>query len=240
MLNLIQKRGYAGLGMGPLWGRISTNGEGLLAKLRAKRLQKEEEELAANSKNKSAQLTLPGKGAVLPEGRHKPAASVSRSPTMTTSPFDLLEKPSLIGGRKPIGNELWMQTPFFRGSTQKLNLLGRQISGLQLDAAILQMRFSPKKAAKEALEVLCKIRLKIQGEGARPAEFYIKQIDVGRGTYLKRMDFKGRGRFGIMWKGHRFMRVCVHKPDPRRLVAKLLRIKHFPREDKPILRKLDY
>lgn len=229
-------RGYAGFGMSSIWSKIS-NGfsktEAMISKLRAQKDTPATSTTAVASAPPS-QTTTPQKTAPPAKEHKKPKIEKP----VKGGVWDAILTPRQVQGPPP--TELWMETPFFRGSTQKLNELGRQIAGLPLDAAILQMRFSPKKPAKEVLELLCKIRLSLEGKGARPSEFYVRMATVGRGTYIKRIDIKGRGRFGIMWKGHRFMRLCVHKPDPQKLVKKLLRIKKFPREDKPVLRKLDY
>jgi len=136
--------------------------------------------------------------------------------------------------------KIWMQSRFFRGSTMKLNMLARQIIGLPLDAAMLQMQFSPKKPARVVMQLLSHLKVTIQRHRDNPALYYIKEAPVGRGTYLKRLDIKGRGRCGMHWRGHAFIRICCHKPDPAVLVRKMLKIKKIPREDKPILKKLDY
>lgn len=136
--------------------------------------------------------------------------------------------------------QLWMQSAYVRGSTQKMTDVARQIIGLPLDAALLQMRFSVKKKAVTVMHLLSTIKSSIMRQGGNPAYYYIKSATVGRGTYLKRLDIKGRGKFGIERRGHAFVRICCHKPDPRALVKKLLRIKKIPREDKPIMKRLDY
>ncbi len=135
---------------------------------------------------------------------------------------------------------LWMQSPFSRGSMQKLNAVARQVQDLPLDAALLQMKFSPKRAAQIVADVLTRIKVEIVRYGGDPAYYYVKEANVGRGTYLKRIDIKGRGRHGIQWRGHRMVRICCYKPDPERIARKLLRIRKFRRDDKPVLTRLNY
>lgn len=135
---------------------------------------------------------------------------------------------------------LWMQSPFSRGSMQKLNMVARQVQDLPLDAALLQMKFSPKRAAQVVSDVLTRIKAEIVRYGGDPAYYYVKEATVGRGTYLKRIDIKGRGRHGIQWRGHRMVRICCYKPDPEKIVRKLLRIRKFRRDDKPVLTRLNY
>lgn len=128
----------------------------------------------------------------------------------------------------------------FRCSPQKLADLGRQLSGLPLDAAVLQARFSSKKAAQELYKVLCQAQANALLRGKKPSEYVIKEAVTGRGKYLKRLDIKGRGRCGIIRKPHAFMRFVLEIPDQRKDIAKLLRVKTFQREDKPSYIKLDY
>lgn len=136
--------------------------------------------------------------------------------------------------------EYWMQSPYVRGSTQKMTDLARRIIGLPLDAALLQMRFCEKKKAKVVLQVLSNMKMQLRRWGANTSYYYIKSATVGRGTYLKRLDIKGRGRHGVEWRGHTFIRIGCHCPNPQTLVRKLLKIKKIPREDKPIMKRLDY
>lgn len=128
----------------------------------------------------------------------------------------------------------------FRCSPQKLADLGRQLSSLPLDAAVLQARFSPKKAAQELYKVLCQAQANALLRGKQPSDYIIKEAVTGRGKYLKRLDIKGRGRCGIIRKPHAFMRFVLEIPDQRKAITKLLRVKTFQREDKPSYIKLDY
>lgn len=158
-----------------------------------------------------------------------------------SSPWDLMEaKKQAARIKLPPPELLWMQSPYVRGSTQKLTDMTRLIIGLPLDAALLQMHFSPKKMSDVVETVLAKIKLTLRFRGANPAEYYIKTATVGRGTYLKRLEIRGRGQRGIQWRGHAFVRICVYKPDPKEFVKKMLKVKHIPREDKPIMKKIDY
>lgn len=159
----------------------------------------------------------------------------------STSPWDLMEaKKQASRVKLPPPELLWMQSPYVRGSTQKLTDMARLIIGLPLDAALLQMHFSPKKMSDVVETVLAKMKLTLRFRGANPAEYYIKTATVGRGTYLKRLEIRGRGQRGIQWRGHAFVRICVYKPDPEKFVKRMLKVKHIPREDKPIMKKLDY
>lgn len=129
----------------------------------------------------------------------------------------------------------------FRVSSQKLNLLGRQITNQSLPKAIVQMQFSPKKAAREVLSLLlqAQARIKAAPEKPDPAAFTVQQAVVGKGTYLKRIDIKGRGRHGVIWRPHSFLRVQVGIPDEDALLQKKFKVR-IQRENKPIMVRLDY
>jgi len=108
---------------------------------------------------------------------------------------------------------------------KKLNPLARQIAGKTLDEAIIQMRFSVKKAAKDVLEHLQAAKneavvkrgmglggklqkfdqpLRIQTkDGTRikvenPTTIYVDQAWVGRGLHGSTPDYRARGQISMM------------------------------------------
>ena len=128
----------------------------------------------------------------------------------------------------------------FRCSPQKLSDLARQLTGLPLDAAVLQAKFSPKRAARTLCQALCQAQGNALLRGRQPSDYVLREAVTGRGRYLKRIDIKGRGRCGIIKKPHAFMRLVLAIPDERTELTKLLRVRKFPREEKPAYIKLDY
>ncbi|KAI9860474.1 MAG: 54S ribosomal protein L22, mitochondrial [Trichoglossum hirsutum] len=132
---------------------------------------------------------------------------------------------SKITQRKRTEREILSKSHFFKTSVKKLGPLARQIAGKTVDDAIVQMRFSKKKAAKEVLEQLeharneaivrrgmglgsvndtkgepVQIRLK---DGKKKVitdrtQLYIDQAWVGRGPYGKEPDFRARGQIYMM------------------------------------------
>lgn len=133
-----------------------------------------------------------------------------------------------------------VETPMFRCSPQKLADLGRQVSGLPIDAAALQMKFSAKRPAKQLYQLLTQAEANAKLRERSPADYVIREAVVGRGKYMKRIDIKGRGRSGIISKPHAFMRFVLEIPDERKEIARLLRVRGVPREHKPAYIKLDY
>ncbi|KAF4976896.1 hypothetical protein FZEAL_6498 [Fusarium zealandicum] len=123
--------------------------------------------------------------------------------------------------------QLLHKTEFMATSVKKLVMLARQIAGKPVDDAILQMKWSKKKFAAEVRYYLEEARdlavaqrgmglgevngevfkapRKIQTldgkwlEVTDPTRMYIAQSWVGRGPWRgKKIDYKGRGRMGII------------------------------------------
>lgn len=88
---------------------------------------------------------------------------------------------------------------FIKTSVKKLSPLTRQIMGKSLDDAIVQMRFSPKKAARAMLAHLYHTRNEaVVRKGMAPEEMYISQAWVGRGPFEKGLNHRARGRIDML------------------------------------------
>ncbi|KAK2681361.1 hypothetical protein RAB80_003154 [Fusarium oxysporum f. sp. vasinfectum] len=123
--------------------------------------------------------------------------------------------------------QLLHKSEFMPTSVKKLVMLARQIAGKSVDDAIVQMKWSKKKMAaeigyylEEARDLaiaqrgmglgkvnneILKTPKKIQTVDGKwieiedPTRMYIAQSWVGRGPWRgKRIDYKGRGRMGII------------------------------------------
>lgn len=123
--------------------------------------------------------------------------------------------------------ELLHKSEFMATSVKKLVMLARQIAGKPVDDAILQMKWSKKKFSAEVRYYLEEARdmavaqrgmglgqvngetlttpRKIQDlegkwiEVTDPTRMYVAQSWVGRGPWRgKKIDYKGRGRMGII------------------------------------------
>uniref|UniRef100_A0A8C2R660 Large ribosomal subunit protein uL22m n=1 Tax=Capra hircus TaxID=9925 RepID=A0A8C2R660_CAPHI len=87
-------------------------------------------------------------------------------------------------------------------SKDKMWYLAKLIRGMSIDQALAQLEFSDKKGAQIIKEVL----LEAQDMAVRDhnvefrSNLYIAESTSGRGQYLKRIRYHGRGRFGIMEK----------------------------------------
>lgn len=180
---------------------------------------------------------------------------ISNEPTAIKSgsdKTDLVQQPLLTPWmtispqkREPL-NDFWIRTGLFRVSSQKLNLLGRQISRLPLPNAALQMKFSLKKAAKEVRALLLQAQARIIKldplDGRQvidPSKFIVQQAVIGKGPYLKRIDIKGRGRHGQIWRPHSFMRLQIAISDEDAALKKRFKVR-IARENKPVMTRLNY
>ena len=85
--------------------------------------------------------------------------------------------------------------PSIRLSEQKGRLVANQIRGLQVGKAIEILKFSPKKGATIILKLLeSAIANAEHNEGADIDELHIARIMVDRGTTLKRLSTRAKGR----------------------------------------------
>lgn len=133
---------------------------------------------------------------------------------------------------------------WFKTSIKKLAPLARQIAGKNIDEAIIQMRFSKKKAAKDVLEHLqhaknvatvrngmgltapedkdltqspTTVILK-SGERKKvtdPSAIYIDQAWVNRGPYGMEYDHRARGRINMMRPPHTGLSVLLKEERSR-------------------------
>ncbi|ORY35386.1 ribosomal protein L22/L17 [Naematelia encephala] len=93
-------------------------------------------------------------------------------------------------------------------SPRKLNDLGKQIAGLPIDEAILQMQFSEKGASKWIKSTLALARDHAEMKGLRRSRLQVEAAWVNKSRYgQKLLDIKGRGRQGI--KRHPYARLCL-------------------------------
>lgn len=89
-------------------------------------------------------------------------------------------------------------TAVFRISPRKLNMLAQQVNGKPIDFAILQMQFSAKRAARRIRSTLVLARDHAAAKGMDPRTLVVSEAWVTKGTFLARLEIKGRGRAGIM------------------------------------------
>ncbi|OAX43502.1 ribosomal protein L22 [Rhizopogon vinicolor AM-OR11-026] len=90
-------------------------------------------------------------------------------------------------------------TANFKISHRKLNMLGRQISGKPIDHAIVQMQFSEKRASSRIKSMLATAKLHATAyKNMDSSRLVVAEAWVTKGPkQLKRLEPRGRGKFGI-------------------------------------------
>ncbi|XP_042355603.1 39S ribosomal protein L22, mitochondrial [Plectropomus leopardus] len=101
-------------------------------------------------------------------------------------------------------------------SKDKMWYLAKMIRGMSIDQAIAQLEFSDKKGAKimkEVLEEAQDMAVKIYNVEYK-SNLYVAESYSGKGKYLKRIRYHGRGMFGIMDKVycHYFVKLVEGSP----------------------------
>ncbi|KAH7887747.1 ribosomal protein L22/L17 [Phlebopus sp. FC_14] len=101
--------------------------------------------------------------------------------------------------RRPPAAEHKYSTANFKISHRKLNMLGRQISGKPIDHAIMQMRFSEKRASNRIKSMLATARFHATVyKNMDPSKLVVAEAWVTKGPRThKRIEPRGRGKFGI-------------------------------------------
>ncbi|KAM9311013.1 large ribosomal subunit protein uL22m [Gastrophryne carolinensis] len=102
-------------------------------------------------------------------------------------------------------------------SPDKMWYLAKLIRGMSIDQALAQLEFSDKKGAKIMKEVLLEAQdLAVRNHSVEyKSNLYVAEAFSGKGTYLKRIRYHARGRFGIMDKVHcHFFVKLVEGPPP--------------------------
>ncbi|KAL7008297.1 hypothetical protein EMMF5_002026 [Cystobasidiomycetes sp. EMM_F5] len=86
-------------------------------------------------------------------------------------------------------------------SPRKLNAVGRLIAGKPIDSAILQMQMSDKRVAHTRIKsMLVLARDHAVMKGLRRERLVVQEAWVSKGVYLRRIEPRGRGKFGIRMK----------------------------------------
>ncbi|XP_072517899.1 large ribosomal subunit protein uL22m [Salminus brasiliensis] len=89
-------------------------------------------------------------------------------------------------------------------SKDKMWYLAKLIKGMSIDQALAQLEFNDKKGAKVIREVLLEAQeMAVKNHNVEfKSNLYVAESFSGKGKYLKRIRYHGRGMFGIMDKVH--------------------------------------
>ncbi|XP_045895399.1 39S ribosomal protein L22, mitochondrial isoform X2 [Micropterus dolomieu] len=94
--------------------------------------------------------------------------------------------------------------------------LAKMIRGMSIDEAIAQLEFNDKKGAKIMKEVLLEAQeMAVKNHNVEyKSNLYVAESYSGKGKYLKRIRYHGKGMFGIMDKVycHYFVKLVEGSP----------------------------
>ncbi|XP_077402824.1 large ribosomal subunit protein uL22m [Vanacampus margaritifer] len=101
-------------------------------------------------------------------------------------------------------------------SKDKMWYLAKMIKGMSIDEAMAQLEFNDKKGAKIMKEVLLEAQeMAVKNHNVEyKSNLYVAESHTGKGMYLKRIRYHGRGMFGIMDKVncHYFVKLVEGSP----------------------------
>lgn len=97
--------------------------------------------------------------------------------------------------------------------------LAKLIRGMSVDQAIAQLEFNDKKGAKIIQEVLLEAQeMAVRNHNVEyKSNLHVAQSFSGKGKYLKRIRYHGKGMYGIMDKVycHYFVKLVEGPPPPK-------------------------
>ena len=97
-----------------------------------------------------------------------------------------------------------------RGSVFKMNMVSNFVVGMPVPTALDQLKFLNKRRAKVVSEAVKEASdLAKRYHGLKPEDLYVAGANVGRGTYMKRVWFRGRGRIDVKRKPQCHLTICV-------------------------------
>ncbi|XP_069001646.1 large ribosomal subunit protein uL22m isoform X1 [Embiotoca jacksoni] len=101
-------------------------------------------------------------------------------------------------------------------SKDKMWYLAKMIQGMSIDQAVAQLEFNDKKGAKIMKEVLLEAQeMAVKNHNVEyKSNLYVAESYSGKGKYLKRIRYHGKGMFGIMDKVycHFFVKLVEGSP----------------------------
>lgn len=132
-------------------------------------------------------------------------------------------------------------------SHRKLNDISRQVAGLPVDEALLQLKFGAKRAGQTWIKsTLALASDHAEDKGLLREKLVVAETWVSKGRKVVRVDIKGRGRMGR--KHHQSARIHFvlreGKTEQEKYAAQLKKAVHkvrsagVVREDAPIRRKM--
>ncbi|XP_028321814.1 large ribosomal subunit protein uL22m [Gouania willdenowi] len=101
-------------------------------------------------------------------------------------------------------------------SKDKMWYLAKMVRGMSIDQAVSQLEFNDKKGAKIMREVLLEAQeMAVKNHNVEfKSNLYVAESFSGKGKYLKRIRYHGKGMYGIMDKVycHYFVKLVEGSP----------------------------
>lgn len=97
-----------------------------------------------------------------------------------------------------------------KGSVQKMKLVADMIKGKKASDALLQLKFTNRRAASSFYSVLNSAVANAENNsGMDPDNLYVKKVEMGKSMVLRRFHARGRGRSAGIKKPYSFIRIIV-------------------------------
>jgi len=109
-------------------------------------------------------------------------------------------------------------------SPKKVNLVAALVRGMRVEDALLQLQVTVKRASKTVYQVIHSARANAtHNHGLDADRLLVAEAFVGKGNFLKRVSYHGRGRAGVMMKPECRLTVVVREitPEEEAKIAKL-------------------
>ncbi|MCO5562474.1 hypothetical protein L7F22_016101 [Adiantum nelumboides] len=122
--------------------------------------------------------------------------SVPSPLTMVPTPKDQSKK---VAGEVDRNRPVQAVLKKIKESPKKVNLVAALVRGMRVEDALLQLAVLQKRAASTVKRVVSNARANAtHNHGLNGDRLYVAQAFVGKGRYLKRISYHGKGRSGIM------------------------------------------
>ncbi|KAJ1491041.1 ribosomal protein L22/L17 [Baffinella frigidus] len=103
----------------------------------------------------------------------------------------------------------------FKTSVKKLMMVCKLVRRARVDAALMQLTLSPKRAARTVRQLIYDAKFNASNNhGMDPDRLLIDEIKIGRAGYLKRVEYKGRGKTGIRRRPYCYCAIYVREIQP--------------------------
>lgn len=111
-----------------------------------------------------------------------------------------------------------------KGSYRKANLVMDLIRSKPAVKALYILEYTFKRHAKPALLVLKSALENAQAKGINTSELYIRHAYATKAHQLKRVEFKGRGRTGMICKPYSHITITVGPKQEQKSKQKVIKL----------------